>query len=807
MIFLYPGLPQGEPPGHSGGSCFTIRLVNRVGHQISIEDGGDVSDALGVQFPKRVSGTGSPIRFRLKKTLRTSVLVPALFGAILGGCHMESQTPAGPLVGETKISRTKPLPIDSPRPWQSYYHELESYVDEDLGNPFLALDETEKVLSYRPHSLSMQLRKAHLQEKIGDSKGAIKTLEKLTNEYPKRLSPWLYLARVERVEALRISDPTLRNMRFEDIITLYRQHVLPLDPLKEEAYVSLDDLYNRTGQREKGIEVLKEGVSRNPASSYLPFYLGFQMARMKDYDGARGAFRLSVRRNSGFEPGWESLGDLEATLGNYPEADKDYRLILTRLHPGDPQVEGKLLKDLLAEGKNREAISFLGQVIKEHPDDERFGLILTSLFLEDNQLDRAIGEIQKIIRDNPGDEKLLSFLGSVYERSQHLPEAMDAYRMMIRRFPQSDLGYFLLGDLYRRLDNPRAAIVNFRKARELAPKKWEIPFSMCLAEMDLKAFPKAKSDLDQAMALSPNSALLYFNRGVLYDQWNHKRYARQSQRDLERAISIDPKMGDALNYLGYTWVEKKEQLIEARYLILRALTQDPKNGSFRDSIGWCYYRMGQWFKALREESSAYVLMPHDATVLSHLSQIEMLVVRHLSPSEITPRRQAIVAGSVAMSSVSGKTFDLNTARSRLREDARLHLRASVMRHPMKPLRVSRYEKLFGRKDPSFRDDLAKAKKEWHLLHPGKGHPSLYRVRTGDTLQTIAAKGRIYGDPRYWHRLLEANKEKVKNPNELPWGMLLVIPPLSKGTDVRSHSQRGVSGRTVSFYTGGLFYVG
>ncbi|MHB1562770.1 MAG: tetratricopeptide repeat protein [Leptospirillum sp.] len=733
----------------------------------------------------------SGLGFRSALSWISAAIAPLLLGTVLAGCHMESGAgPASAGYGETRIARTKPLPVDPPRPWQSYYHELQSYINQDLGNPFLALDETEKVLRYRPKSLSMRLRKAHLQEKIGDEKGAIQTLKKLTEDYPKRISPWLDLARIERIQALGIQDPTLRNMRFEDIITLYRQHVLPLDPLKEEVYVAIDDLYNRTGQREKGIEVLKEGVGKNPASSYLPFYLGFQLAREKDFNGARKAFALSVKRNSGFEPGWESLGDLDATLGNYPEADKYYRVILDRIHPGDPQVEGKLLKDLLSEGKTREAISFLGQVIKEHPDDERFGLILTSLLLEDNQLDRAIGEVQSIIRDNPGDEKLLSFLGSVYERSLHLPEAVDTYRLMIKRFPHSDLGYFLLGDLFRRLENPKAAIRNFLKAQKLAPGKWEIPFSISLAEMDLKRFPEARKYLARAMSIHPDSAVLYFNRGVLFDQWNHKKYQKQSQRDLERAIALDPKMADALNYLGYTWVVDHGSLTAARYLILRALTVDPKNGSFRDSIGWCYFHMGQIYKALREESTAYELMPHDATVLAHLSRIEMAVAKGLSSNSLTPRRQAIIAQSAAMASLSQKSFSKDFAVKRLREDARYHLRASIMRHPMKAKRVALYKKYFAKEDPAFPKDFAKAKRQWHLLHPGKGRPTIYRVKTGDTLETVAAKGIIYGDPRYWRTLLKANAQTVTNPNKLPWGLILKIPSSPTAIGARQDSSLG-----------------
>jgi LysM repeat protein len=47
----------------------------------------------------------------------------------------------------------------------------------------------------------------------------------------------------------------------------------------------------------------------------------------------------------------------------------------------------------------------------------------------------------------------------------------------------------------------------------------------------------------------------------------------------------------------------------------------------------------------------------------------------------------------------------------------------------------------------------------------------YRVRSGDTLWSIAAK--VYGEPNRWHQIADANN--IRNPRRLRVGQVLIIP--------------------------------
>ena len=58
---------------------------------------------------------------------------------------------------------------------------------------------------------------------------------------------------------------------------------------------------------------------------------------------------------------------------------------------------------------------------------------------------------------------------------------------------------------------------------------------------------------------------------------------------MQRALEHNPDNADALNFIGYTWAERGENLDEAERIIVRALELRPENGYIVDSLGWVYY--------------------------------------------------------------------------------------------------------------------------------------------------------------------------------------------------------------------------
>ncbi|MFP3999154.1 MAG: tetratricopeptide repeat protein, partial [Desulfobacterales bacterium] len=82
-----------------------------------------------------------------------------------------------------------------------------------------------------------------------------------------------------------------------------------------------------------------------------------------------------------------------------------------------------------------------------------------------------------------------------------------------------------------------------------------------------------------------------------------------------------PENADALNYLGYTFADRGIRLDEAESLIRRALDIEPENGYILDSMGWLYYRKGDYKRARIYIENALEKVPDDPVILEHMGDV------------------------------------------------------------------------------------------------------------------------------------------------------------------------------------------
>jgi len=88
---------------------------------------------------------------------------------------------------------------------------------------------------------------------------------------------------------------------------------------------------------------------------------------------------------------------------------------------------------------------------------------------------------------------------------------------------------------------------------------------------------------------------------------------------MKEVLRLNPNHADALNYLGYSYSERGIHLDEALKLIEKAMTLKPNMGYITDSLGWVYYKLGDYQRAVTELQKANLLTPDDSTISEHLA--------------------------------------------------------------------------------------------------------------------------------------------------------------------------------------------
>ncbi len=107
------------------------------------------------------------------------------------------------------------------------------------------------------------------------------------------------------------------------------------------------------------------------------------------------------------------------------------------------------------------------------------------------------------------------------------------------------------------------------------------------------------------------------------DQW------ARAEADLKRAVEIAPEEATALNFLGYSWAERGENLDEAFALIEKAVALDPGSGAIIDSLGWAHFQLGDYEEAVGHLEQAASLEPSDPTITDHLGDVYWRLERRL----------------------------------------------------------------------------------------------------------------------------------------------------------------------------------
>jgi Flp pilus assembly protein TadD len=91
-----------------------------------------------------------------------------------------------------------------------------------------------------------------------------------------------------------------------------------------------------------------------------------------------------------------------------------------------------------------------------------------------------------------------------------------------------------------------------------------------------------------------------------------------AERDLRAALKQKPDDPELLNFLGFSWIDRGEQLPLALSMVKKAVDLDPTSGAMIDSLGWGYYRLGDYPKAVEKLEAAVELEPADPDVNDHL---------------------------------------------------------------------------------------------------------------------------------------------------------------------------------------------
>jgi tetratricopeptide (TPR) repeat protein len=210
-------------------------------------------------------------------------------------------------------------------------------------------------------------------------------------------------------------------------------------------------------------------------------------------------------------------------------------------------------------------------------------------------------------------------IGEIMEAQDRNEAAIEAYR---RIDPAARLAWasrLRVADALGRMERTEEAVVELESLAAERPDSFEPLYRIGNLLRMQERFGEAADAYDRASRRVAKSeqhhwSLFYF-RGISLErdgQW------QRAEADFLKALELQPEQPYVMNYLAYSWVEQKTHLDEAQEMLVRAVELRPNDGYIVDSLGWVYYRVGDYEGAVTYLERAVELRPQDPVINDHL---------------------------------------------------------------------------------------------------------------------------------------------------------------------------------------------
>ncbi len=335
-------------------------------------------------------------------------------------------------------------------------------------------------------------------------------------------------------------------------------------------------------------------------------------------------------------------GKIYERLGRYDEAETAFRSLIAGGDPGG-LASLNLGETLERRGRAADAVAIYDQALVRNPGDGTLGeararaaahkppppppsirqsaaealIAPATILMVQKQEEVALAYLRLALRLDPGRDEAWMLVGDIMTNIGDLDAARAAYLTPRRGSDQFVASRGKLAWTYQGDGDKAAALKIARETFAAAPASQDAGSTLADLLRADERYDESALVLDRLIAAQGDKVdwrLLYM-RAV--DLQESDRWA-EAERDLSAALKERPDEPELLNFLGYSWIDRGEKLPQAMAMVKKAVDLNPQSGAMLDSLGWGYFRLGDYKTAVEKLEAAVVLEAGDPDVNNHL---------------------------------------------------------------------------------------------------------------------------------------------------------------------------------------------
>jgi tetratricopeptide (TPR) repeat protein len=388
-----------------------------------------------------------------------------------------------------------------------------------------------------------------------------------------------------------------------------------------DTLLMLGMLYVQQKNYDEAQKVLNR-ILRLEGDSYMVHYSLARLYReLQYYDKAATSYEKALELNWSESLAYEIAEFYENQL-QYDKAIAVYQKIIDEGESTD-MAKTRLINLYLKNGENDKALELLRELRTVLPESFNVDITITRILLSQEKYDEAIMILEDALQTNPELTVMRYLLGMAYYRKHDPQKAIEQLQVIPAESNLYEDTIFLRVKILSEADDQAGAIELLEK--QIAEPATRKPgFYILLASLyrEREEAERGKEVYEQALSLYPQDAELLYNYGIFLEKIGDQDEAMSK---MEAVLALEPENGPALNYVGYTWADKGINLDKALEYIKKAVDLMPDDGFVRDSLGWVYFKMGDFSQAVIELEKASSMMEEDPTIREHLGDAYLQV--------------------------------------------------------------------------------------------------------------------------------------------------------------------------------------
>lgn len=482
----------------------------------------------------------------------------------------------------------------------SYFHFL-------LGNQADGQNDYDLALSSYEKALLCDARSSHIASKIP----IILLKQGKITEAIKRLEEGISLAPENRDFIILLAQLYTQNDEVENAIALYTT-LLSKEPKNLDILLRLGLLYQSKELYNEAEEIFNKALKIDESSYDAHLYLAQTYALNNKPLKAKESYINAMRYNWSVALAYE-IGEFYTNNNWYSEALNMYSIILD-YDQGEENAVLLKVQALIQLDRVKEARTELQDRRLYSTNPEYIDLTTSSILFEQHKKSEGILLLEEMVK-RYSSVKAIQALALLYYQDGDYRTAIQWVNKIPLDSDHYDQGLLIKIQVLIH-ENAIDAARNLLKNRISLNDNIPILHNL-LASLFIKLNQKSQAErayLDGLKSFPDNIDISY--EFALFLEQNKR--TQEALNVMESLLDNEPNNPEALNFIGYTWADNNLHLEKALEYTLKAAEMVPDNGFIRDSVGWCYYRLGDFSEAIKALLEAINLAPNDPNIYEHL---------------------------------------------------------------------------------------------------------------------------------------------------------------------------------------------